>query len=206
MDRHTFDKFDQYTADELEACGTAFVAALTDAASSISWGETEAWTEFVLDWFASVAAKGVLVDARAPRPCARTSVPQRATCGEFLLDLTHSTYPLYPPVGNHPDWRTEYWDAALQGACCIKLALESEWGRLGAATQTRVAVLRDAIKVAAIRANVKVIVFGPHNAAHADKLFGDLGSLRKQSDDPAPWLCVSLPWSDEAPTFRVLRP
>lgn len=70
---------------------------------------------------------------------------------------------------------------------------------------TRVAVLRNAITVAAIRANVKVVVFGAHNTAHADGLFGDLGALRKQADDPAPWLCASLPWSDEAPRFRLLK-
>ncbi len=199
-----FERFNQYTADELEACGAAFVGALTDAASSISWGETEAWTEFVLDWFSAAAPQGVLVDARSPRACTRTS-PQRCTSGEFLVDLTHSTYPQYPPIGKYPYWRSEYWDAALQARCCVRLALESEWGRVGAPSQTRVAVLQDAIKVAAIRANVKVIVFGPHDTAHGEKVFADLEMLREQAEDSAPWLCVSLPWSDEAPTFRVFR-
>lgn len=200
-----FTTFDKYTSDELAECGVAFQRALVDAAAYISWAETEAWTEFVLDWFTATAPNGVLVDARAPRPCSR-KLPQRNTYGEFLVDLTHTTYPLYPPQGKHPYGSALYWTTALKQPCCVRLALESEWGRCGAPAVTRIEVLRDAIKVAAMRADAKVIVFGPDNATHGDRLFCDLDTLRKQSCDPSPWLCVSLPWSDEPPVAKLYKP
>ncbi len=93
----------------------------------------------------------------------------------------------------------------MKQPCRVRLALESEWGKSGAPAATRVAVLQDASKIAAMRANVKVVVFGPENVASGNEIFADLRLLRARSEDPAPWLCVALPWSDEAPSFKVFR-
>lgn len=191
-------RFSAYDADELDTCGREVVAALNGA--SIDEADTERWTEFVLDLFAATAGPEILVDARNPR-----SDATRATRGEFLVDLTHSTYPKYPPSGAHGYWSQEYWDEALKRPCRVRLALESEWGKQSSPGATRVAVLQDAVKVAAFRADAKVVVFGPKDRTKGAELVTDLARLRTASGDPAPWLLVALPWDGGKAWYEVLR-
>jgi hypothetical protein len=193
--------FIKYDAVELKDCGRAFVAALNaaDRRQDPAHDDTEGWTEFVLNWFAATAGPEVLVDARPPRRPGKT---RRETYGEFLADLTHSTYPRYSP---HGYWTREYWTKALGQKCLVRLALESEWGKAGKPTATYVEVLKDAIKIAAIRADVKVMIFGPDTTAEGDELISRLEVLRESSQDPSPWLVVAFPWKElAAARFEVL--
>jgi hypothetical protein len=195
-------KFINYTKAELRECGREFVTALNDAdrEGKPAHGETEAWTEFVLDWFSDTKKDGLLVDARPPRLSAKA---RRDTAGEFLVDLSHSTYPLY----SQDRYSSEaYWEKALKQECRVRLALECEWGKEKNARATRVEVFKDAIKIAAMNADVKVMVFGPRTHAHGLRLMEDLKNLRMRSGDTAPWLLVAFPWKEKAGAWSKVIP
>lgn len=199
-------RFKNYDRQELDACGEALARELGDLYDPVRGPEptTGEWTDFILDWFAAVAAEGLLVDAR-PRNLRtnwrhawkmESEPPERSCAGEFMVDLTHSTYPTYHQLS--PD-RLPYWKVAVEkgGGLHIKLALESEWGEESSEDATAVAVLEDAIKIAAMRAQVKVMVYGCEDKGHHSEILDLLRKLRTQTADEAPWLCVSVPWSVE---------
>ena len=194
--------FATYSKKDLAARGREFVRALNRKLTSqaIPDDDTEGWTEFVLDWFSARAGKGVLVDARRPRREEST----RDTHGEFLCDLTHSTYPAYGIQGPKRFWRQEYWNEALENPCLVQLVLESEWGKARSPGATRVAVLHDAIKVATIKAKAKVVVFGPRDQEAGKALMKDLRDLRDSSGDDSPWLLVAVPWAEGQAWGKVL--
>jgi hypothetical protein len=181
-------RFERYDAQELHACARAF---RVDVGSIWSLNESEGWTELVLDWFAATAPTGVLVNARQQRDSRRLAkrrwrhIDMRGSAGEWMLDLTHSTYPTGSPA--------DYWRLALceDRPLIVRLALECEWGRFGDETTTRNAILDDASKIAAVRADVKVMVTGaaPAWAAHVEH---DLRRLRAATQDPAPWLWANV--------------
>lgn len=182
-------RFTSYTASDLEACARR----LKDDATSI-WhlDDTEAWTEFVLDWFAAAAPDDLLVNARPSRGRWRHKVrrhgleiPYRRSEGEWMLDLAHSTYSL---AGAE-----RYWQRQLEGDldCTIRLALEVEWGN-------RNAILDDASKIAAVRGDAKVMITGVPAKLSRD-VQRDLERLRVLSKDGAPWLWINLA-DDWAPT------
>ncbi len=191
-------RFKKYSVKALKECGEAFC----DEAGKFEKAQrkritTGQWTEFVLDWFARAAPDEMLVDStskqcdRAPPPF---ELPERQGFGEFLVDLTHSTYPKYSEEKPYPGGA--YFDAALERACIVRLALESEWGDPDSGPTTRKAVLEDAVKVAAMRADTKVVVFGSH-AGTRSKILSDLSTLRKRSEDPSPWLVIDVPWKSK---------
>jgi hypothetical protein len=203
-------KFIQYDEAELTAAGTELVDAMCRGYDRNLEPPTEVWTELVLDWFACSAGtfsgQPVLADARARdvredwRPffaCLR-DIPMRTSRAEFLLDLTHSTYPEY--AGRY--YSDAYWDECLLSQREVLLGLESEWGRFGDVRHTRVKVLEEAVKLAAIRARTKVLVFGSNGTEQRDRMFSDVALLRYQTRDPAPWLLVDVPWRWKGETWQ----
>lgn len=198
-------RFKDYGRRELRHCGERFVVASRQffrgggrAAS------TGVWTDFVLDWFWGTRAeayegKRVTVDAsRSKSKSAAADELKMRTChGEFLADMVHSTY---PPYGTKPRWNTvEYWEEAIENPCKLLLALESEMGTYGNQGGTFIKVMEDAAKLPALRAKMKVMVFASHKGTtDQTELLAALKKLRARSDDPAPWLCVDLPWEEEA--------
>lgn len=209
-------KFTRYDSADLTTAGNELVADMCRGYDRSHEPPTEVWTELVLDWFACAAGtfseRPVLAEARARdvredwRPffaCLR-DIPMRTTRAEFLLDLTHSTYPEYS--GRY--YTDPYWDDCLLEEREVLLGLESEWGRFGDVRGTRVKVLEEAVKLAAIRARTKVLVFGSNGTEQRDRMFSDVALLRYQTRDPAPWLLVDVPWRWKGeswqPSFRVL--
>ncbi|WP_164017861.1 hypothetical protein [Pyxidicoccus trucidator] len=210
-------KFVRYDSAELTTAGKQLVDAMIRGYDRSLEPPTEAWTELVLDWFACAAGafsgQPVLVDARARevradwRPffsCLR-DIPMRTSRAEFLLDLTHSTYPDY--IGRY--YKDAYWDECLLGQREVLLGLESEWGRCGDVRNTRVKVLEEAVKLAAIRARTKVLVFGSNDTEQCARLIADVALLRYQVRDETPWLLVDVPWrwtgQSWQPSFDILK-
>lgn len=191
-------RFREYSHTELERCGAELTAHF-ERLHGCDLG-TEDWTEFVLDYFATTARDGLLVDARPPRPKPswqreyKAPIDRRTTKGEFMLDMTHSSYPDYS-IGYQSK---SYWDKALAGECRVYLALESEWGTSGAPTSTRAAVLHDAIKLAAVNAKAKVMVYGVEDQKRGEALRDDLALLIERAGDRAPWLLATVPWKSAA--------
>src|SRR5262245_758093 len=121
-----------------------------------------------------------------------------------MLDLVHSTY---PPFGS-AYLSKAYWDRAVQNPLRIKLAMESEWGHELKGDLSLARILEDAAKVAAVRADAKVIVFASHSKRSSrERVIDMLTSLRRQADpserrrarEPAvtPWLWVDVPWDSQ---------
>lgn len=185
--------FTLYTEMELVACGDAF---LVDCTTKEIWSQRDTtwWTEHVLNWFARTAREGVSVNARkdqqAERIAHEAAPPARATKGEWLVDLIHTSYP--------SDVGPGYWRGLLDESnrdgpdWTILLALESEWGRLDSPPLRREMVLDDASKLTALRSAVKVLVTSMPKE-HAISLERDLEVLRKRTGDDAPWLWINLP-------------
>ncbi len=93
-------RFTCYSEPELLEAGLSFVGFISRRNARFVRLGTEAWTEFVLDWWATTAAEGMLVDARRARERERrdqsgAKVETRRCFGEFTLDMVHSTYPAY---------------------------------------------------------------------------------------------------------------
>ena len=178
-------KFTSYTEPELARCGDEFLRSC-----KIAWHMTgsEVWTEHVLNWFSHTAPAGVRVDSRLARS---TGDGVRNSQGEWLVDLVHTTY----PSDNH----YPYWAPATalkdERAWSILLALESEWGKSRAPTQTFDMILDDASKLTALRATVKVLVTSVTNSeiAYDATLEDGIGKLRRRTRDTAPWLWINLP-------------
>jgi hypothetical protein len=213
--RFRFSDANSY-AQQLESCGSCLRRALTlrstASGSPVLWelseGGTELWTDFVLDWFADTAPTSVLVDAHASPQLGwldflaakgvtdalgdLAEIPDRPSRSEFLVDLLHTTHPRY---ANHPFYSREYWDAALRMPFRGLLAVESEFGKQGAVALTRSMILEDAAKLAIVRADAKVMLFGTTRGGPQTKdLLRDLRLLRKQAQDASPWLFVDVPW------------
>lgn len=101
------------------------------------------------------------------------------------------------------------WLRALEKSCRVRLALESEVGKLGNPDYSFALIMEDAIKVAVMRADVKVVVFASQPRLTADDVATALQKLRKRSDDASPWLWADLPWGQDAdgvwcPRYGVL--
>lgn len=207
-------QFKKYDISDLETCGKEFVDLLKQVGTQLDSlprhcrvKPTQVWTEFVLDWFAATAPDQMTVDAHRRHPGltdwerfgqwddrVRAKLPKsRDTRGEFLVDLAHTTYPRYD---EDAPYDPSYYPTAIGSECRVKLALESEWGFETNPRRTLHAVLEDAAKLAALRADVKVISFGPPTSDDAEGIIESLRKLRKQADDEAPWLWISIPWSE----------
>jgi len=65
-------------------------------------------------------------------------------------------------------------------------------------------VLSDASKLAAVRADVKVMIFATQDGSEAMDVAVALERLRRQCGDTSPWLWIDLPW--EAAMHRVWKP
>ncbi|WNG14412.1 hypothetical protein [Cystobacter fuscus] len=203
-------KFVHYDSKELTAAGAQLVDAMARGYDRNMEPPTEVWTELVLDWFACAAStfsgQPVLVDARArevredwrPFFASLRDIPMRNTRAEFLLDLTHSTYPDF--TGRY--YNDAYWDEVLLKEREVLLGLESEWGRFGDVRHTRVKVLEEAVKLAAIRARTKVLVFGSNSQKQCDHLLADVALLRYQARDAAPWLLIDVPWTQRGRSWQ----
>ena len=114
--------------------------------------------------------------------------------GEFLLDLTHTTYPPYDKAS----WQTrEYWKEATARPLEVLLALESEWGNRRSPMKNLADVMYDAAKLAAVRARAKVLVFASQGKSLENRkdLVGMLKNLREKANDSGtPWLLIDMPW------------
>lgn len=188
-------KFVSYEAHELAAIGTDFVASIAQHHRRLGRIGTEAWTEFVLDWWGATAPDDILVDGRVQRLLVGRSqygVKFRtpARYGEFMLDLVHSTYPTYEV----PYLSIAYWDRALSKPLRIRLALESEWGDEMDGALSLAKILEDAAKVASVRADMNVMVFASSPKNPRERICEYLGRLRTWTASSTPWLWVDVPW------------
>ena len=182
-------RFSQYTREELVRCGAAFEAAARAFGDLRPRASTTEWTEFVLDAFASAAGEGLTVDARSIQGSIEplmTGLARRQTKGEFLLDLAHTSYPGYAAG----DYSTPaYWVRALEGRCRVHLALESELGSYRNQDESFTKVLEDAAKVAAFRADLKVVVFASQcGEEETRKLVERSRRSDGRAEDTTPWL------------------
>lgn len=192
-------KFALYGADELLTIGSAFVDSIQNHAESLARASsTEVETEFVLDWFAATAPHWARVDARPKRSSGyrswRKDLPQRQTDGEFLLDLTHTTY----PVEEHGEGWDEYIKRSHVGDKLeVLLALESEFGKERSPQGSRGQVFDDASKLAVVRSRAKVMLFASNSRGgteNRDVMVRMLTALRTDHCDGSPWLWIDLPW------------
>ncbi|APR85776.1 Hypothetical protein A7982_11125 [Minicystis rosea] len=93
----------------------------------------------------------------------------------------------------------------------VRLGLESEWGHATSPTNNLERVLYDASKLAAVRAEAKVMVFGSTAPGNHDDIVENLRRLRAASADAAPWLWIDIPWNQDQctgtwePNFGVER-
>lgn len=175
--QHRAFRFDRYDVDELRRCGAAICdhlqrsARRLDKVRAVDGADkgTRAWTKCVLTWFANSAGEGL-------KPYSRYNDR------EFMFDLVHAT------------WDERPWSEAIFGPCKLRLVLESEWGKSSSPSATLSLVLDDAAKIAVARANAKVMLFGSCKDGHRKDIADALARLRRQSEDPAPWLWVDVPW------------
>lgn len=213
-------RFKSYTREELKAVIKEFVHIcehnkdhlwVLDRRTAKRWlKSTELWTDFVLDYFAATAAEGMVVDARRANSArgwsrflkqqntttALTKTPVRETSGEFMLDLVHSGYP-----GYQDGYMTaKYWNRALlKGKLKLRFAMESEFGKEAEKKRTRFEVLHDAAKLAAVRAPLKLMLFGTtEGGEETEAVKKDLRELRAGNDDDATWGWIDLPWNVNA--------
>jgi hypothetical protein len=182
-------RFARYARDELQACGEAFRRhfALQE------YDNCDFWTMAVFKWFTEV--KG----------CPGCVYPRVGRKGEFLVDYCHTTY---PDTRKGEEWPSmTWWRRAIEGPCEILLALESEWGKAGRAELSHVMILDDACKLAAIRAQAKIMVFSSQQGRDLNEIYELLESLRARASDLTPWLCIDVPWEETRPRkieFRLL--
>lgn len=216
-------RFADYSQGELEKCAEAFVRPLLNERQiGCERIASLAWTEAILDWFSAARSEKVVVDARKPRhhgaaPLWRQELAKhsanfapskpRETRGEFLFDLSHSTYP--PSDDNY--WTADYWQKALAGEPRLELVLESEWGKHSLGEGNAALVMHDAIKLLHASARVKIVVFASTNP-QSRKVTIDLArelvkkDVSKVGDAEPSWLWVDIPWStweddDHKPTW-----
>jgi hypothetical protein len=208
-----FTRFKQYTDSELKDCGHAFVHFLRTHEGQLNRGlwrdKTWPWTELVMEWFASTTPKQIVCDARLTphrrtetwttlREALNLPAPVQRSGGEFLVaDLIHSNYPSYQHANY---WTPEYWTQALGGADLrIRMALESEWkGKTDRAAYS--CVMHSASKLASIRADVKVLVFGSwsrrdDSPMNHRSVIADIQKLRALADGGSGWLVIDVPWA-----------
>lgn len=117
-------RFKDYTQAEVHKAAVSFICDWRSASGLDAVNEV--WTEAILDLFANAAGDGVLVDGRPsrrlenlrgkppvaiPAHLAQLAGSPRRTRGEFLFDLTHSTYPAYNGAAY---WSADYWERALE--------------------------------------------------------------------------------------------
>jgi hypothetical protein len=167
-----FIHFEQYDLKELEECGRAFVAEFREKPEI----DTRKWTNLVLKWFSETC------------PHDLRSFSHVDPGGEYLVDLCHTTLP-------HRNSK-EGWLRALKGACKCRLALESEWGRKWNKEESLSSVLEDALKLAILQADVKVMLFASQAGHDEADILAALQELRKAAGDDAPWLWIDVPWRD----------
>lgn len=204
--------FRKYDAAELSACGHRLIEEARLVFQEARGLGTAAFTEFILDWFAAAAQGNVAVDARSPhsRPDWRGQVTprvhralgisRRETRGEFLVDLCHSDYPC--ATEDIPCPSLGYLKAvrASRCTCRIRLALESEWGKQHGPDASVEMVFADAMKVAAVDADARIMIFASRTGAAEERrpFVEVLDLLRTRVADRRPWLYVDLPWKNGA--------
>lgn len=170
-------RFTDYTPDELRLCGQAFRECFENAELS----GRRAWTQAVYRWFIDVAPAGIR------SYCNPRVIPDGYY--EFLVDLCHTTY---PPCDDSIG-RRAWYERAFSSPLRFRLALECEWDQ-SSSDQSLVAVLDDAAKLAAVRAESKVMIFGSHSKDHRAQIVPSLERLRHAADDNAPWLWIDVLW------------
>lgn len=114
-----------------------------------------------------------------------------------MVDLIHSTY---PPYHRTSYWTPEYWTQAVGRADLrVRLALESEWkGKTDRAAYS--CVMHSASKLASMRADAKVLVFGSWNRRddkhmNHSSVIADVQMLRTLADRSSGWLVIDVPWA-----------
>jgi hypothetical protein len=182
---HDF-RFERYDESELRACGPALRSHMLANYDDIEKlrGATILWTALIMGWFKDAAPNGV-------------SAYHRTAYGEFMLDLIHATW---SPADS--------WKVAVGKPCRLRLAMECEWGKSASHASTTEEVLKDATKIAVVRADAKVMVFGSCNREHRLEIVELLRDLRTNADDSSPWLWLDAPWWVEdriwTPEYGVL--
>lgn len=173
--------FKKYNLSELRCCGDDF-------ANYFKHSPADLMSVDILRWFATTAPPDVRVYGRF------------VSDHEYLVDQCHTTFP--KPIDNGR-WH-QRWVRALNQPLEFRLALESEWGSEGSHSENLARVLDDAWKAAVIRANVKVVIFATTSSKKALRIIDCLEKLRSQSRDPAPWLCIDIPWAQKRVTPRTI--
>jgi hypothetical protein len=197
-------KFSDYGRDDSQKVGTAFVDAFREHRDALNRQRfaTAEWTNCVLDWFANTAPVGVRVDATRSPPLPREPVPAtsaaeilrqiagtpRASQGEFLFDLCHSTW----PANSMPD----YWNVSLRALPVLRLALESESGKETSSGGNMGAIMEDATKLLHVTSDAKVMVFASRNVEERGTILSLAGLLQAADQNvKTPWLWLDLPWA-----------
>lgn len=179
-------RFCQYSADELDACGRAFVEAFTCPRCA----KTSDTTKAIKAFFARTAQEG----------CSALGCDGR---GELMLDQCHVSY--RPRMTGESG--LDYWDSILTTPIVMRLAVESEWGKYASLKQSLVDLLDDAQKLALVRADAKVMLFATRRATDRDEFVRRIQTVRAAASDPVPWLWIDLPWEVSAsnpPVYGVL--
>lgn len=213
--RGAMDRFEHYTRDELVMRSAQLIDAINrvEAVKDQPIGNVD-WTEAVLDCFANSAFEHATVDGRPSRrqPHGRRGAEvkltgglagiagsPRTTFGEYLFDLSHSSYPAY---GTETSYRSDaYWAKALATPPEIYLVLESEWGKAGATTFSLSAVMEDASKLLHVCARVKVVLFASTTEENRERVLNLAGTMvradvtRTNSGAAPTWLWIDVPWS-----------
>lgn len=185
--------FEQYNVKELYKCGEEFKNHFSRHIRSPS----QLWTKEVLEWFADTKPENA--DHIAVYGSSRS---------EFIVDLCHLLYPRDVERLQEPSQHLKRWERVLEtGDFRIKLALESEWGSATDRNRNHALILDDASKLAVIRAEVKVMLFGSHGRDDEDSntIISRLAQLRRAACDVDPWLCIDVPWEGEFEDARSIR-
>jgi hypothetical protein len=180
--------------------------------------DTALWTEWVLDKWTRTAKPGLQVDARPSRvnhdkstgkrftEQQRRSFDQgwdstRNTAGEFLVDLSHSSFPCYQQA----DWSSvDYWNqvfekdqAGQSQERALKLVLESEFGSQQSPDLNLHRVMEDACKLWMVKASIKVMVFASTNGDNRTNIMRFARQvIAADTTAEQAWVWIDLPWGD----------
>ena len=177
-------RFTDYVADELRRCAEAFRQHFENPNLS----GNAAWTRAVYQWFIDAAAPGIR------SYCNPNVVPDGYY--EFLVDLCHTTYPPRDDSMRRRAW----YDLAVSQPLRFRLALECEWDQ-SSRDGSLARIMDDAAKLAGVRADSKVMIFGSLAKDHRLQIVKSLERLRDAADDNVPWLWIDVLWQG----YRVNR-
>jgi len=125
----------------------------------------------------------------------------RNTAGEFLVDLSHSSFPRYQQAG----WSgVDYWNQVFQRdqagqsqERALKLVLESEFGSQQSSDLNLHRVMEDACKLWMVKASIKVMVFASTDGDNRTNIMRFAQEvIAADTTAGRVWVWIDLPWGD----------